>query len=263
MSEVAEPADAERFVSSLARGLAVMRALDGDEGGITLAEAARRTDLPRAAARRALLTLASLGYVRQTGNRFALTSRVLDIAASFLRSLTFPNVAMPILERVAERARESCGAAILEGEEVVFVARTATQRIMSTTLHVGARLPAYATAVGRVIVAGGSAEDMEKFLRSVRIQRFTDQTVASRVELRRKIVDARERGYAIVDQELEDGLRSIAVPVRDYSGNAQAAINISTHANRVGNRDLITKYLPLLMEAAAEIEQELRARRPG
>lgn len=256
-SQISESVGSQNFINSFARGLSVLTCLSSSSDGVTLSEVARRTELPKASVRRSLMTLTALGFAKQIDNRFAPTSRVLDLATPFLRSLGFPDIAAPVLEAVARQAHEACGAAILEGDDIVFVTHKTTHRIMSTTLSVGSRLPAYVTAVGRAIVSALPEEDREAYLQRVRVVRFTDHTVASRIELRRKISEAIGRGYAIVDQELEDGLRSIAVPVVNGSGAPIGAIDISTHANRVGNRDLVTQCLPLLTEAAAEIEKQV------
>jgi len=244
------------FVQSLDRGLRVIRALSSDEPQ-GLSEVARATGLSRAAARRFLLTLVALGYVRQTNGRFELTPRVLELGYAYLSSLTIPEVALPHVERLVAHVQESSSVSVLDGDDVVYVARVPTQRIMSVAINVGTRFPAHATSMGRVLLAALPYEDLDERLGRVQLRRLTDRTLDSRQGLRAEIERVRRQGYAIVDQELEEGLRSIAVPIHDGTGKVAAAINVSTQASRTPITELRQRLLPALRETAAHIDQDL------
>ena len=246
------------FVQSLERGLLVIRALSSPEPQ-ALSEVARTTGLSRAAARRFLLTLEQLGYVRQAAGRFALTARVLELGYAFLSSLSLPEVAQPHLERLVEQVQESSSVSVLDGDDVVYVARVPTRRIMSVTISVGTRFPAYATSMGRVLLAGVPDEEVDAALARADLRRLTARTITSHVALREEIARVRRQGYAIVDEELEAGLRSVAVPIHDASGAVAAAVNLSVQASRTSVADLRRRLLPPLLEAAAAIERDLGA----
>jgi IclR family pca regulon transcriptional regulator len=244
------------FVQSLERGLLVIRALDASEPQ-ALSEVARATGLSRAAARRFLLTLEQLGYVRQARGRFALTPRVLELGYAYLSSLTLPEVAQPHLERLVEQVHESSSVSVLDGDDVVYVARVPTRRIMSVTISVGTRFPAYATSMGRVLLAGVPDEQLDATLSRADLRKLTARTITSVDLLREAIQEVRRQGYAIVDEELEIGLRSIAVPIRDAAGVVVAAINLSAQASRRTVADLKRRLLPPLLDTAAAIERDL------
>jgi IclR family pca regulon transcriptional regulator len=246
------------FVQSLERGLLVIRALSSPEPQ-ALSEVARTTGLSRAAARRFLLTLEQLGYVRQTAGRFALTPRVLELGYAFLSSLSLPEVAQPHLERLVEQVQESSSVSVLDGDDVVYVARVPTRRIMSVTISVGTRFPAYATSMGRVLLAGLPDEEVDAALARADLRRLTPRTTTSRKALHEEIARVRRQGYAIVDEELEAGLRSVAVPIDDAAGGVTAAVNLSVQASRTTVADLRRRLLPPLREAAAAIERDLGA----
>src|SRR5689334_7022899 len=199
-------------VQSLRRGLTVIRAFDANHSELTLSEVARICDLTRAAARRFLLTLTDLGYVRTDGRLFSLTPRVLELGYAFLSSLSLPDVAEPHLEQLSAEVHESSSVSVLDGDDVVYVARVPTRRIMTVAINVGTRFPAYATSMGRVLIAHLPAEQVEAYLSRVRLEQLTARTVGSVAELRDELARVREQGYAIVDQELEEGLRSMAAP---------------------------------------------------
>jgi IclR family pca regulon transcriptional regulator len=246
------------FVQSLERGLLVIRALSLPEPQ-ALSEVARTTDLSRAAARRFLLTLERLGYVRQAAGRFSLTPRVLELGYAFLSSLSLPEIAQPHLERLVEQVQESSSVSVLDGDDVVYVARVPTRRIMSVTISVGTRFPAYATSMGRVLLAGLSDEQLDAALARADLRRLTARTITSRKALREEIARVRRQGYAIVDEELEAGLRSVAVPIDHAAGGVTAAVNLSVQASRTTVADLRRRLLPPLREAAAAIERDLGA----
>jgi IclR family transcriptional regulator, pca regulon regulatory protein len=246
------------FVQSLERGLLVIRALNAPEPQ-ALSEVARATSISRAAARRFLLTLEQLGYVRQTGGRFALTPRVLELGYAYLSSLTLPEVAQPHLQGLVEQVQESSSVSVLDGDDVVYVARVPTRRIMSVTISVGTRFPAYATSMGRVLLAGLPDDEVDAKLARADLRKLTARTITSVDDLREEIERVRRQGYAIVDEELEAGLRSIAAPVRDAAGAVSAAVNLSAQASRTTVADMKRRLLPRLRETAAAIERDLGA----
>lgn len=257
MTGVSSPG--RQFVQSLERGLEVIRALSLPGPGRTLSEVARHTGLSRASARRFLLTLEALGYVRSDDRRFMLTPRVLELGYAFLSSLTLPQIAQPHLRELVEHVHESSSVSVLDGADVVYVAREPTQRIMTVAISVGTRFPAVATSMGRVLLAGLSEPELEAFLRTADLRPLTAATVTDREQLRRKIAQVRRQGWAVVDQELEDGLRSVAVPIRNSAGRVLAAVNLSTHASRRSTEAIHEDLLPPLREAAARIERDLAA----
>lgn len=246
-------------VQSLERGLAVIRALSEPGPGLTLSEVARATGITRAAARRFLLTLADLGYVRAADRRFTLTPRVLDLGYSFLSSLSLPEIAQPHLRELVERVHESSSVSVLDGTQIVYVAREPTQRIMTVAIAVGTRFPAYATSMGRVLLAGLADRELDEFLERCDLRPLTAGTVTDPTTLRAQIERVRRQGWAVVDQELEDGLRSVAAPIRGPLGTVTAAVNLSTHASRTPLPAIPRKLLPPLLETAGRIERDLAA----
>jgi IclR family transcriptional regulator, pca regulon regulatory protein len=252
------PVRPPHYVQSLERGLAVIRAFDADHPQLALTDVARRTGLTRAAARRFLLTLADLGFVRNDGRLFSLTPRVLELGYAYLSSQTLPEVAEPHLERLAAEVHESSSVSVLDEGDVVYVARVATFRIMRVAINVGTRFPAYATSMGRVLLAGLPAEELDAYLQTTELRPLTTRTITSEDTLRAELDAVRRQGYAIVDQELEEGLRSVAAPIRDASGQVVAAVNVSAHASRTALKDIRRRLVPPLLETAKKIETELQ-----
>ena len=250
-----------QFVQSLERGLDVIRALSLPGPGRTLSDVARDTGLTRASARRFLLTLEELGYVRSDDRRFVLTPRVLELGYAFLSSLTLPQIAQPHLRELVEEVHESSSVSVLDDADVVYVAREPTQRIMTVAISVGTRFPAYATSMGRVMLAGLGEDEFDTFIATAELRALTSATVTDPERLRKEIGRVRKQGWALVDQELEDGLRSVAVPIRSPSGAVVAAMNLSTHASRRTAATIREELLPPLREAAARIEGDLAAGR--
>ncbi|MGV9774840.1 IclR family transcriptional regulator [Streptosporangium sp. NPDC003464] len=246
-------------VQSLARGLSVIRAFGAATPELTLSEVARATGLTRAAARRFLLTLVDLGYVRTDGRLFALSPRVLELGYAYLSGLSLPEVAEPHLERLVAEVHESASVAVLDGEDIVYVARVATTRIMRVTIAIGTRFPAHCTSMGRVLLAALPPEELDACLGRAGLRGFTPRTVTEPAALRAELDGVRARGWAVVDQELEEGLRSVAVPVRERSGRVVAAMNISSHASRTTVESLQRDLLPPLLATAARVESDLRA----
>jgi len=251
-------APARDFVQSLARGLAVIRALDGRRP-LTLSEVARASELSRAAARRFLLTLEQLGYVRQSGGRFELTPRVLELGFSYLSALGLPELAQPHLEELVEHVHESSSISVLDGATIVYVARVPTRRIMAVVISVGTRLPAYATSMGRVLLAALEPEALAAVLERIELEPLAHDTIATRAQLEEELDRVRSQGHAIVDQELESGLRSVAAPIRDRGGATIAAINVAVQAARVSVEEIRGSLLEPLLATAAAIERDLAA----
>lgn len=242
------------IVGSLAKGLGVMEILAAHRAGLTLSEVADKAGLTRAGARRLLLTLASSGYATQDGRRFSLSPRLISLARNWVSGASLWSFAEPVMREVSERLGESCSAAVLSGHDVVYVARVAGARIVSVGLHVGTRLPAYCTSMGRVLLSELGDDDLSTLLANAGIEAKTEKTITDRAALIAAIRKARAEGHAIVDEELELGLRSIAVPIRDLSGRIVAAINVSTQSARTGIAEMEESFLPLLSQAAARIE---------
>lgn len=249
-----------QFVQSLERGLAVIRALSVPEP-LTLSDVARATGLSRAAARRFLLTLEQLGYVRRAGGRFALAPQTLELGYAYLSSLSLPELAQPHLERLAEEVHESSSVSVLDGDDIVYVARVPTRRIMTVAISVGTRFPAHVTSMGRVLLASLPPEERAASLSRARLRPITEATITRRADLERELDRVRRQGWALVDQELEEGLRSVAAPIRDRAGAVVAAVNLSVHASRAGVGEIEERLLPPLLQAARQIERELRTSR--
>jgi IclR family transcriptional regulator, pca regulon regulatory protein len=247
------------FVQSLERGLAVIRAFDRAHPELTLTEVATATGVTRATARRFLLTLADLGYVRTDGRFFSLSPRVLELGYAYLSTLSLPEVAEPHLEALVAEVNESSSVSVLDGHDVVYVARVPTSRIMTVSISVGTRFPAYATSMGRALLAGLSDEDLNTYLKDVALQPLTPRTVTSEPVLRAELARVRAQGWALVDQELEEGLRAVAAPIRDRSGRAVAAINVSAHAGRRSLEAMRRDLVPPLVATAARISADLPA----
>jgi IclR family pca regulon transcriptional regulator len=255
--QTADATERPDFVTALARGLAVVRAFGPDTPRMTLAEIARRVDLPRATVRRSLITLATLGYVATDGRTFALTPKVLALGHSYLMSSPLPRAAQPLLERLAETTREGCWAAILDEDDVLLVAGAKTNRLLSAGLSVGSRLPAFCSALGRVLLAGSPDEKLEIFFSRLTPRSHTPRTRVDPVAIRSAILDARTHGYAISDGEVEAGLCSIAVPITDPRGRTVAAMNATAPSARVRSSEMVDRFLPLLKQAAEDLRPTL------
>ncbi|GAA1705949.1 IclR family transcriptional regulator C-terminal domain-containing protein [Microbacterium sediminicola] len=257
MSDVGAESSSGEFVQSLARGLAVIRAFDATNSHLSLSDVARRTELTRAAARRFLHTLETLGYVRSDGRLFALTPRVLDLGFSYLSALSLPEIVQPHLERLSREVDESVSAAVLDGTDIVYIARVPTRRIMSVRITIGTRFPAAATSMGRVLLASLSPEALDAVLEASPLRAHTDRTITNPGALREELAQVREQGWALVDGELEAGLRSIAAPVCARSGEVVAAVNVSTSATRDTVEHVQSIYLPRLLETVRTAQADL------
>lgn len=243
------------LVGSLGRGLAVMEILARHPAGMTLTEMAEEAGLTRAGARRFLLTLTAAGYASQSGRLFSLSPRLLTVARTWLSGASLWTFAAPIMREVAGRFDEACNAAVLSGEDVVYVERIPGRRILSVALDVGTRLPAYCTSMGRVLLAGLGPDELKAFLASAKLEPRTARTVANPAALGEAIGKARTDGFAVVDEELELGLRSIAVPINDRSGRTVAAINVSTQSARFSTAAMEREILPVLGQAKRRVEE--------
>ncbi len=237
------------FVLSLARGLKVIESFDGKKDGITVADAAKQTGLSRAAVRRLLMTLEMLGYAESRGRSYRLRSRVLGLGFSFISSTSLVAAAQPVLDHITETIHESSSMSVLDGDDIVYVARSSVHRVMSVDLSIGSRLPAYCTSMGRVLLAGLPDQELARYMERIRPKAFTPKTITNKSQLREIILRVRRTGYAVVDEELEPGLRSMAVPICNRQARTVAAINIGAPALRV-KRPQVEKFLRLLHDAA-------------
>jgi IclR family pca regulon transcriptional regulator len=245
------------FVQSLERGLAVIRAFDAQAPELTLSDVARATGLTRAASRRFLLTLADLGYVRNERRQFMLTPRVLELGYAYLSSLGLPAVAEPHLEQLVADVQESSSLSVLDGEDIIYVARVSTKRILRVAISVGTRFPAHATSMGRVLLAGLPDEALDDYLQRADLAPLTRHTLTDPAALGQEIRRARGDGYALVERELEEDLRSIAAPIHDRSGSVIAALNLSTHVAGRSRDEVRGELLEPLLTTASRIEADL------
>jgi IclR family pca regulon transcriptional regulator len=246
------------FMTSLARGLAVINAFQERKRHLTIAQISHRTEIPRAAVRRCLHTLMKLGYVTTDGRTYSLLPKVLTLGHAYLSSTPLAVTAQPILDRLSDQLHEACSMATLEGDEILYIARSATpNRLISVDLSVGSRLPAYCTSMGRILLAALDDAALDDYLEHADLQVKTSRTVHTVEGLRASIAEIRRQGWVIIDQELEMGLRSVAVPVRDSAGQVLAALNVGTHVGRISRQELESRFLPALLEASKELSTRL------
>jgi len=241
------------LVSSLEKGLRVIEAFDQERSRLTIAEVAEATGMTRAAARRYLITLTHLGYMRHENKTFSLTPAVLRLGQSYLHSARLPRIVQPSLYRLAYSLGEAASAGVLDHDQLVCVAAVSAGQLVSVTLQPGTRIPAYCTANGRILLAHLPQAELERFLERVVPEQITEHTIVNRERLALEIARARAQGYALVDQELELGLCTIAVPLKNFRGDAVAALNISVHANRQPARAMVERYLPALIKIQVEL----------
>jgi len=244
-------------IESLDRGLRVFELFGADARPMTLSDLAKAADLPRATARRILFTLERAGYVASDGKLFTLTPRVLALAGSYLSSNQVVTILQPVLDRLSSAAREISSLAILDGEEVIFVARSSPARVFSSGIDLGYRLPAFCSSVGRVMLGKFGNDELEAMINAANLTPMTPHTITDKVLLLATIITDREKGYSLVDREAEPGFRSIAVPIRRYDGTIAAAINMGAHVDRISTGEMIDRFLPLLKEAAASVKAQL------
>jgi IclR family transcriptional regulator, pca regulon regulatory protein len=245
------------YVLSLARGLRVIESLSGYKDGRSIVEISKSTGLSRASIRRILLTLGQLGYVERSRQVYKLKTQILRLGFSYLSSSSVVEAARPVLERITETLHESSSMSMLDGGEIVYVARSAASRVLAAGLSVGSRLPAYCTSMGRILLASLPDSELDAYFRTLRPKAYTNKTIVKIPELRKAVLDARREGYAIVNEELEQGLRSVAVPVYTQNHRVVAAINVGTHVSRVDRKTLIKTCLPVLKEGARTLRDIL------
>jgi len=243
----------KEFMATLAKGLAVLGSFDKERPAMTLSQAAQATGLSRATARRILRTLTELGYVMQNGRQFSLSSGILRLGFAYLATQNWIEQATPLMRQLSEQFHESCSAAILQGTEIVYVARFPAGRIMSVSLAVGTRLPAFHTSLGRIQLGFLDDAEIWRRLKSLRIDAYTPSTITDVQALFDRVEEDRALGFSIVDEELERGLRSIAVPIVDRAGEAVAALNLSTHSTRTTRNEMRDRFLPSLRAVAEQI----------
>ena len=251
------PQPGDTYVQSFARRLEVIRSFNAQAPQQTLSVVAARSGLTRAGARRILLTLQALGYVQTDGKLYTLTPRILDLGFAYLSSMPIWNLAEPVMQLLVAQVKESCSAAVLDATEIVYVARAAQRRVMSIALMPGSRLPAYCTSMGRVLLADLPEEDMLARLEASDRQALTRHTVTDVAALAAKVAQVRRQGWSIVNQELEEGLISLAVPITGRSGRTVAALNISGQANRTNVKAAQESLLPALQDSARAISRLL------
>jgi IclR family pca regulon transcriptional regulator len=259
---MSEGRDRRQSLQSLERGIAVIQVFSRERPALTLSEVARLTGITRATARRILLTLEEVGHVRSDGRLFSLTPRVLSLGWAYLSSLNLWETAQPLMEDLSQRTNESCSAATLDLPDVVYVARMPTRRIMTISLGVGSRLPAHCTSIGRVLLAGLPDDELDAFVAEAELEAFTEHTITDRGRLRAAVDTVRAEGWAMVDQELEIGLRSVAAPIR-RGPDTIAALNVSSAVSRVSLDDLRRRILPPLVATANTISNALTQQGPA
>ncbi|WP_185267018.1 IclR family transcriptional regulator domain-containing protein [Halopseudomonas xiamenensis] len=246
------------FMMSLARGLAVIHAFQERKRHLTIAQISHRTEIPRASVRRCLHTLMKLGYVTTDGRTYSLLPKVLTLGHAYLSSTPLAVTAQPILDRLSDRLNEACSMATLEGEEILYVARSSIPlRLTSIDLSIGSRLPAHCTSMGQILLAALDDAALEDYLEHAELQPRTSRSLRTPEQIRTVVAQIRQRGWVISDQELEIGLRSLAVPLRDSAGQVLAALNVGTPVSRVTRQELETRFLPVLLEASKELSRRL------
>lgn len=244
-------------VTGLANGLSVIEAFDQDRPRLSISEVAARTGLTRAAARRYLLTLTQLGFAHQDGRLFALSPKVLRLGQSYMRSARLPRIIQPQLQNIALAMQEASSVGVLDGGDVIAIAAVTVGRVVSTTLQPGTRVPAHCSANGRMLLAGLSDDELDHWLAQHPLLARTPRTLTHAAQVREAVLTARAQGYATIDQELEVGLRTISVPLKNYRGDTVAAMNVSAHAARLTLDDLRERCLPVLLQAQAQLAQLL------
>jgi IclR family pca regulon transcriptional regulator len=248
-----KPVAKDDYVAGLAKGLAVLESFDTERQKMNATVAAQRSGITRTAARRHLLTLASLGYLETDGSHYWLTSKVLRLSGSYLASARLPKVMQPTLNRLSVQTGESISAVVLDGDEVVIVGRSGPTRLLAYGLHLGARLPAHATSTGRVLLAALSPGELETWLSGKELRRLTPHTVVDTEEFRLLLERVRNDDYCIADQEHERGVYAIAVPVRNLNGETEAALNVVMSAQRIPSRDQLRELIFALQDGASEL----------
>ena len=245
------------FLEALARGLRVIETFNQDRRELTLSDIAKLVDLPRASVRRTLHTLVQLGYAEMDDRMFRLKPRVLNLARAYLQSNAITDIVQPALERLSETTGESCSAAVLDGNDVTMIAHASPKRVLPVSAQIGFRLPAIATALGRVLLAALDDRELDKFLARLRPEKITKFTVTDKAQLKKAILDIRKSGFALADQEVEIGFRSLAVPLKKHDGRVIAALNIGVHSERAPLKAMHGQFFASLQTLADELRQQL------
>jgi IclR family pca regulon transcriptional regulator len=245
------------FLEALARGLRVIQSFDRDRKQLSLSDVAKQVDLPRASVRRTLHTLVQLGFAETDGRLFRLTPRVLTLAGAYLLSNPIASILQPAIERLSTEINASCSAAVLDGDDVVMIVHASPSRILPLSAQVGLRLPAFASSLGRILLASFDDAELDAFLARIRPQKLTDQTIIDKKQLRRTILKARADGFSLADQEFEIGFRSISVALKRLDGKTIAALNIGIHTERGTPNMMRETFLPRLRSLATELQQQL------
>jgi IclR family transcriptional regulator, pca regulon regulatory protein len=245
------------FLEALARALRVIEAFNQYGRQLTLSDIAKRVELPRASVRRTLHTLVRLGYAEIDERMFRLTPRVLGLARAYLESNAVSTIVQPAVERLSEATGESCSAAVLDGEDVVMIAHASPRRIIPVSSQIGFRLPAFATSLGRVMLAALEDRELDLFLSRLRSKQITKFTIIDKAELRKNILNVRKVGYAVADQEVEIGFRSIATSLKKRDGRVIAALNVGVHSERTPLRAMHSQFFGKLQSLAIELQQQL------
>lgn len=245
------------FIQSLERGLAVIQAFSHEHPTLTVSEAAKLTNLSRPTVRRILLTLENLGYLKSINGHFTLTARVLSLGYAYISSKNIWDIAHQHMKDLVDQTGESTSISVFDETEIVYVARIPTKRIMTISLDVGSRLPAFATSMGQVLLAHLPSSELEEYFRKVELTSFTEKTIIDKEKLAEKFHEIRKNGWVFVEQQLEEGLSSIAAPIRNAEGQVIAAINISAHAGRIGKQTREEVFIPLLLQTANRISSEI------
>lgn len=248
----------DEVIQSLARGIEFLRAFGPGTHRMTIAQAAKVTGLTRAGARRILLTLENLGYVGNDGREYFLTARVLELGHGFLAQPLWQAV-RPALHAVATSLNETASAGVLDGHEVVYTVRIRSSRILQLELRAGARLPAHASSIGRVLLAALTPPELDRYFRHAKLTRFTRSTVVDPAILRKRLQEVRAQGWCHLRDEMQEGVSGVAVPLHDRAGRTLAALSVSTNSERTSVRTVKTTMVPALREAAASIRKELTA----
>ncbi len=245
------------FLEALARGLRVLQSFNRDRRQLTLSDIARQVGLPRASVRRTLHTLVHLGFAETDGRLFRLTPRVLMLASAYLSSNAIADILQPAIARLSASVREACSAAVLDGDDVIMIAHATPNRVINVSAQIGFRLPAVSSALGRVLLAALDDRELDRRLARIKPEKLTPKTVTDRAELRRAIRKARQDGYALVDQEIELGFRSIAVPLQRLDGSVIASLNVGAHSNLGSTDAMRAVFLPKLQALAAELQSQM------
>ncbi|MCO5066266.1 MAG: helix-turn-helix domain-containing protein [Rhizobiaceae bacterium] len=249
--------NARDYVASFARGLDVIRTFTRSKPRMTLSEVGEQADMNRAAARRFLLTLVREGFAELDGKYFSLKPKILELGFSALASMSLPEVVQPVLNDLAGKLQESCFCVVLDGDSSVYIAAAKSRRVINASIELGSRAPAYCMSSGRVLLASLRPEDLDAVLENIKFEAFTETTMTSKLKLRTAIREARTKGYAVVDQEYEIGLRSISVPVYDRTRSVIAALNVCCPSPRYTIEDMLQKVLPALLDSASQITLSL------